>query len=616
MDVLKKFFNPGALTKIVGVCVALGFILAIGKALLFVHSNHYFEFHMYNIAFDAFLSIVNDFTLIFTFSTFVVFLIIFLYYSVFSYFLKDWIKGERYTCYTILATALLGILLVVGYRLNHLSWYPDFLSVRGIIYNTIVGLSFIFLGVILGVIFSKTHFRIRGFLLPMVPRISGLRFVLGTLLLLLMLNGLFYFHQIQMDGKGLNVLFISVDTLRADHIGIYGYVRDTSPNIDKLAEEGTLFSQAFTQWPQTVGSLASILTSTYRHYHDVNRMWRDQLSNDYVLLPEILKNAGYNTIGVTPYLAVAHNFHQGFDTSVKTWQKFSKNYDAEEITEYAISWLKDNAGEKKFFMWLHYDDPHVPYKPPGPYNELYLDDKHYNGSKRIQFNPGRHDRMRGISPRVRLGNHDEVDYYVAQYDGEIRYMDESVGKLLDAIKTMGLSDNTMIIFTADHGESLGDHDFFFGHGLLPYDASFRVPLIVKIPDLKSKVKVLDRPVELIDIMPTILDVLNISVNKEAQGKSLVPLMLGDSNAISEFAFGEAGVQKTNHQRVIRTRKWKLIYIPSKAHQQIMLGMPFELYDIENDPNELNNLIEVETQVAEELKKELFRWMESTKRKVR
>ena len=419
-----------------------------------------------------------------------------------------------------------------------------------------------------------------------------------------------------MDGKGLNVLFISVDTLRADHLGIYGYVRDTSPNIDELAQEGILFSQAFTQWPQTVGSLASIVTSTYRYYHDVNRMWRDQLSDDFVLLPETLKNAGYNTIGVTPFVAAAHNFHQGIDASVKTWEEFSENYDAEEVTEYAISWLKDNADKRKFFMWLHYSDPHTPYEPPEPYNELYVGDRHYNDSKTIPFHSGPYDNMGGISTRVRLGTHDEVDYYVAQYDGEIRYMDESVGKLLDAIKTMGLSDNTMIIFTADHGESLGDHDFYFAHGLLPYDASFKVPLIVKIPDLQSKVKVLDQPVELIDIMPTILDVLSISDNKETQGKSLVPLMLGDSNAISEFAFGEAGIQKTNHQRVIRTRKWKLIYVPSKAHQQIMRGMPFELYDIEKDPNELNNLIEVETQIAEELKKELFRRLESTKRKVR
>ena len=144
MDVLKKFFNSGALTPIVSIGISIGFILAIGKALLFVHLNRYLELHMYHIAFDSFLSIVNDFTLIFTFITFVVFLIIFLFYSIFSYFLKDWIKGERYTCYTIIATVLLGILLVVGYRLNHLSWYPDVLSVRGIMYNTIVSLTFHF----------------------------------------------------------------------------------------------------------------------------------------------------------------------------------------------------------------------------------------------------------------------------------------------------------------------------------------------------------------------------------------------------------------------------------------------------------------------------------------
>ncbi|MGH7900317.1 MAG: sulfatase family protein, partial [Thermodesulfobacteriota bacterium] len=150
------------------------------------------------------------------------------------------------------------------------------------------------------------------------------------------------------------------------------------------------------------------------------------------------------------------------------------------------------------------------------------------------------------------------------------------------------------------------------HGRLPYDDCVRVPLIIKSPGLKSEIKVVDQPVELINIMPTVLDILNIPANKEAQGRSLMPLMLGNSDSIPKYAFTESG-RALNYQRMIRTKRWKLIYIPDRKDQSIMQGMPFELYDIENDPHELNNLINVEVGIASELKRELFKWMESANR---
>lgn len=615
MDHVKRLMNFGVLTKIVSAAIVLGFIFGIGKGLLFIHLNRYLELQMYNIAFSYFRAIVNDVSLIFLFITPVVFLIVFFMYSTLAHLLKDTMKGERYTYFMVIPILLFPSLFQVGYFFNKLDGYPDRFSLKGIIYNSIIILSFIFLGTVLVLVISKTHLKIRRFLLLIVHNFFRLRFALSALFLLLMLNGLFYFHQLQLDRKGLNVLFITVDTLRADHLGVYGYERATSPNIDRLAEEGILFSQAVTQWPQTVGSLTSLMTGTYRYYHDVTRMWADKLSNQFVLLPEILKNAGYNTIAVTPDVAVASNLHQGFDPPDKASEAISENYDAEEITAYALSWLKGNADKGKFFMWLHYADPHTLYEPPDSYDEMYVDDKYYDGSKKLPFILGPQHYFGGIAPNIRLADNDVVDYYIAQYDAEIRYMDESVGNLLDTMKTMGIDENTIIIFTADHGESLGDHNYYFGHGLLPYDASSRVPLILKTPDRKSKGKVRNSPVQLIDIMPTVLDVLNIPVNQEVQGKSLIPSILEDRNGISEYAFSEAGVWE-NYQHIIRTKKWKLIHIPNERYQRIMRGMPFELYDIENDPNELDNLIEVETQIAEKLKKELFSWLNTRKPKVR
>lgn len=415
-----------------------------------------------------------------------------------------------------------------------------------------------------------------------------------------------------MDRNGLNVLFITVDTLRADHLGCYGYLRDTSPNIDKLAKEGILFPQAIVQWPKTAPSFASMLTSTYGYYNGVIRSTPQKISIHFVLLPEILKNANYNTVGIVTNgtLAAAYNFNQGIDTHIETWREYGSK-DAKYVTEYALSWLRENSPKEKFFMWLHYLDPHARYEPPEPYNEMYVGDKYYDGSQRTKLNSGISEDIGGIPARAHLGNHGKIGYYIAQYDAEIRYMDENVGKVLDAVKSMGLSDNTIIIFTSDHGESLGDHNYYFAHGRFPYDDCVRVPLIMKIPGLKSEIRVIDQPVELISITPTILDILHIPVNNEAQGRSLVPLMLGNSNSIPKYAFTESGF-KRNYQRMIRTNKWKLIYILDKEDQQIMQGMPFELYDIENDPKELNNLINAEPKVTNVLKKELFKWMASAK----
>lgn len=592
----------------------LGFILGVIKALLYIKSNQYFELGMYNIAFSYFRSIVNSYFLIFIPIILIIFLMIFFVYFILTNVLKDGINAKRHTYKVVVTIILVGLFLIAGNKLNKSPWYPNFFSVTGFFYNTIVTISFLFLGFIV----LKISPGIYGFLSLRVPKnfhSRFFRFAIITVFFILILNGAFYYHQLHMDRNGLNVLFITVDTLRADHLGSYGYMRDTSPNIDKLAKQGILFSQAIVQWPKTRPSFASMLTSTYGYYNgevrinDINR----KINSHLVLLPEILKNANYNTVAIVSNgnLASAYNFNQGIDNHIEVWREH-KNKEAVYVTENALSWLRNNSHKGKFFMWLHYVDPHAKYQPPGPYHEIYLGDKFYDGSKTVPINNNHHEvrykDMGGIWPERQLGNHRELDYYIAQYDAEVRYTDENVGEVLDTIKALGLSENTIVIFTADHGESLGEHNYYFDHGRLPYDDCVRVPLIIKLPGLKSGIKVIDHPVELIDMMPTVLDILNIPINKEAQGKSLLPLMSVAADNIPLYAFTEAGY-KQNYQRMIRTKKWKLIYVPDKEDQNIMQGMPFELYDMERDPWELNNLVKVETNIADELKRELFKWME-------
>jgi len=602
---LKTIFGLGIASGVI-----IGFIFGIAKALLFMHSNRYFELGMYNIAFFYFRSIVNYSLLIFTPSTLALFFGIFFIYLALAYFLKDPTKGERYARNIVETIILVGLFLIVGLKLNKSAWYPHFFSLKGFLYNVLTTIIFVCFGFIL----FKLSTGIYSFLLRLVRKIPHFRFACVALLLLLLLNVLFYYRQIRADRNGLNVLLITVDTLRADHLGAYGYVRNTSPNMDRLAKEGILFSQAMVQWPKTKPSLTSMLTSTYGHYNGIMRVndIRQKVNSSFVLLSEILKNDDYNTVAIVTNgnLAAAYNFDQGFDTHIEVGREH-KRKEAEYVNQYALSWLKENSNKGKFFMWLHYVDPHAKYQPPGSYNEMYLGDEYYEGSKTIPINNASqpYPDMKGIWPPTLLGTRQELDYYIAQYDAEIRYTDENIGEVLDTVKALGFADNTIVILTADHGESLGEHDYYFEHGRLPYDSCVRVPLIIKVPGLKSEVKVVEHPVELIDIMPTVLDVFKLSSYKQAQGRSLMPLMLGNSDIIPRYVFTEAGY-RDNYQRVIRTKKWKLIYIPDEEDQAIMQGMPFELYDIENDPGELNNLINVETKIASELQKELFNWMES------
>lgn len=420
-----------------------------------------------------------------------------------------------------------------------------------------------------------------------------------------------------------NVLFVTIDTLRADHLGCYGYQRDTSPRIDELAREGVMFSQGIVQWPKTTPSFASMLTGTYGFYNGVTRSVRQSVSGHFDMLAEVLREAGYETVGVVtnPNLARFYHFDQGFETYIEGWRDLRWTT-ADEVTNYAVDWLQQRSGDesrhKPFLMWLHYIDPHSPYSPPKEYRRRYMNDRFYGGVQTADLNSGDWQGIGGIPRVVQVEDpqspgetQDVIDYYVALYDAEIRYMDASIGKLLDAVKELGFEDDTLVVLTADHGESLGEHNYFFEHGVLPYDACSRVPLIVKVPGLKTRASVFDEPVELINVMPTILDAVGVACPEEVQGTSLVPFMSNDEGALPRYAFTESGNEQ-DYQRVVRRDHWKLIFVPSPADQKIMSGVPLELYDVENDPHETRNLIDVETEVADELQQVLFDWIATNK----
>ncbi len=385
------------------------------------------------------------------------------------------------------------------------------------------------------------------------------------------------------DGSGSNrpkpsVIFIGVDTLRADHLGCYGYHRPTSPNIDRFAEDAVLFKNCITPCPRTTQSVASIMTGKYPWEHGVRELHHD-LPDGETTLAEVLKEAGYHTISVVATGVLYQKIDRGFDVVVDTKEEWK----AEVTTDHAIRELEQ--AEEPYFLWVFYRDPHMPYQAHGlPFDSDYDGRfKHFLGFKEIP-----HGELFFKNPMTER----EREHAVALYDSEILFLDREIGRLLDYIEERG--DDPIIVFLSDHGESLGEHDYYFDHGDLLNQPSIRVPLIIKGLDFPgSRV---EKTVRLIDVSPTVLNHLGRRPDIEVTGVDLAA-HASDGGARLP-AFSETG--KTFYQeayevgrrhlegipgrlRSVVDNDRKLIYIPTRE------GISWELYDLESDPEELTNI---------------------------
>jgi len=317
----------------------------------------------------------------------------------------------------------------------------------------------------------------------------------------------------QPGGLRANLLLITIDTLRADHLGCYGYARNTSPSADSLAAEGVLFAKAYAQRPKTSPSFASILTGTYPQRHGVRRT-RQVLPGAAYTLAEALRDAGYHTCAVVTNgnLFPAFGFDQGFG------EYLYGHSGAREGTEIALERLGEGLREP-FFLWVHHTDPHTRYQPPRPFDEMFAKEVLY-GKRPLRVLRG--GELGGVRRWVLIEGPLDLDYYISQYDGEIAYTDHWVGALLAGLRELELSDRTLVVFASGHGESLGEHDYYFEHGLFPYEPSARIPLIVSFPGVAARGARDSTVVESVDIMPTVLDLLGLEVPSTCQGESLVP----------------------------------------------------------------------------------------------
>ena len=362
----------------------------------------------------------------------------------------------------------------------------------------------------------------------------------------------------------LNLVLVTIDTLRADRLGCYGYSKIETPNLDQFAQRGVVLENAVAQAPLTAPSHASMLTGMYPTVHKVRDTGGFVLQPSNTTVAAILHQQGWDTaafVGAS-VLKKSFGFNQGFavydDQMPKPGaSKMASEYPerrAGEVVDRAIAWLGSQSG-KPFFLWVHVFDPHSPYDPPAPFREKYA---------------GR------------------------LYDGEVAYTDQQLGRLLETVGKKSPPENTLIAVLSDHGESLSEHGEYT-HGVFLYDATLRIAFLLGGPGVPKGLRV-KQQARTIDLLPTLLELMGIKAPQGAQGASLRPAFAG-KEVPTAYSYAETLFTKINmgwaELRGIRTNRWKYIRAPKP-----------ELYDLVQDPAETTNVIAGRPAEAQELEAKL------------
>lgn len=393
-----------------------------------------------------------------------------------------------------------------------------------------------------------------------------------------------------------NVILFGIDSLRRDRVSSYGYSRLTTPHIDKFAEEGVLFENHFSPSIPTTPGYASMLTGMDCFGTDVVALRHNGPLGEHVkTLPELLGEHGYNTtcVGFTGNPS-SRGFQQYLD--YEAWQpdETGRCPKAENLNEVTIPELKRLAeDEKPFFLFLRHMDPHSPYLPPKPYERIF-----YGGDECDPANESLNE-MKKFKPFADFlaswipEGCTDSEYVDAQYDGAIAYMDACIQNILTAVKSLGIEDETIIIITSDHGETLNEHQCWYDHHSL-YEHNLVVPLIIKYPNKLPKGKRISDITLIKDIMPTILELLEIKANISFDGRNLMPLIAGKPQEFqqeSDFYITECTWMRKHGWR---TPEWKLI---RALEPDFHFKPEIELYNLIKDPEELNNLADSEPQIV-------------------
>jgi len=364
--------------------------------------------------------------------------------------------------------------------------------------------------------------------------------------------------------RPLNVVLVTIDTLRPDRLRCYGYTQIETPTLDRLARQGTLFENAVCQAPLTAPSHASIMTGLYPTVHKVRDTGGFILSSSQLTLSAILQNHGWETaafVGAS-VLKKRFGFGHGFTVYDDQMEPSSETAPqgqvaerrAGEVVDHAIRWLDSQRG-KPFLLWVHLYDPHLPYDPPPPFREKY---------------------------KSRL------------YDGEVAYTDRELGRLLEAVERKSNAENTIIAVLSDHGEAFSEHGEY-AHGVFLYDVTVKILFLITGPGAPAGLRV-KQQVRSVDLLPTLLEMLGGNVPPGVQGVSLVPAFSG-KHLPTDCSYTETLFPKLNmgwsELRGIRTNRWMYIRAPKP-----------ELYDLVQDPGETTNVIDKYAAEAAELEAKL------------
>lgn len=412
-----------------------------------------------------------------------------------------------------------------------------------------------------------------------------------------------------------NVLLVSIDTLRPDHLGCYGYRRDTSPAIDWLAEEGVRFTTVASASSWTLPAHASLVTGLYPATHGAVKM-AQPISRGVETLAQRLRRSGMTTCGVVSFhlLSAGYGFARGFDSYHELHKEAGgglRTVRAEEVANRAIHWIGGNRS-KPFFLFLHFFDPHWDYDPPPPYDRIY--NPGYRGNitgaygslmEYIKYRPapsgnGGDGAVLAAEPgqerEVTIAPED-LEQVLALYDGEIRYTDHHLGRVINALRLFGLLEQTLVVVTADHGEEFMEHGSLEGHAWTMYEEVIRVPLIMRFPDGLGGGRVVEHQVRNIDIMPTILDWLQLGGSPAVEGASLLPEIRATCRA-------DGGCAMTHAVAFGETRRFKLTRASARSSsgRKVIFtngGETVEYFDLNRDPGEQSNLRESSGQMPNE-----------------
>lgn len=383
-----------------------------------------------------------------------------------------------------------------------------------------------------------------------------------------------------------NIILISIDTLRADHLGCYGYSRNTTPNIDEFSKDSILFKETIAQAPSTEPSHASIFTSLIPSHHGAFFSMKKPIPPQIVTMAEILKENGYKTFSYNGggQVAAEFGFDQGFDL-YSSFPSEGEHLDKAFITkvESAIDWIKNNPNEK-FFAFLHTYEVHHPYTPKKEY--LHLFENSYSGALPEHISK---DLLTDINEgRVKMSTEDK-QHIINTYNAEIFSMDKAFSVLLDFLKKQSLYDNTLIIFTSDHGEEFNEHGKMGWHSHALYDEQLKIPFIMKLPNSKYASTIIHEQTRSLDILPTVLDILNIPALKCFEGVSLLNWFNKRNRAVL-YAVSQQDTPGQTHPTSIRTNKWKLY--------------DEKLFNLESDPLEQKEVKTRYRRIRKELQSEL------------